>query len=88
MIIMQVTNKVLIGFFLPKEIMLDTNTFTISTSFKNIRPIMVIKFIFSLLILQNIKFYFPISISDNKFLCFIMLGFFGEINILQWLHFC
>ena len=46
MIIMQVTNKVLIVFFLPKEIMLDTNTFSISTSFKNIRPIMVIKFIF------------------------------------------
>ena len=82
MIIMQVTNKVLIVFFLPKEIMLDTNTFSISTSFKNIRPIMVIKFIFSLLILRNIKFYLPISICDNKFLCFIMLGFLGEINIL------
>ena len=34
MIITQVTNKVLIFFFLPKEILLDTNTFLISTSLK------------------------------------------------------
>ena len=33
MIIIHVTNKVLIYFVLPKETLLDTNTFTISTSF-------------------------------------------------------
>ena len=35
MIIMQVTNKVFVGFS-PKEIFLDTNTFSISTSFLKI----------------------------------------------------
>ena len=36
MIIIQVTNQVLIFFFHPKEILLDINTFSISTSFRKI----------------------------------------------------
>ena len=42
MIIIQVTNKILIVFFLPEEILLDTNISSISTAFKKIGD----KFIF------------------------------------------
>ena len=43
--ITQATNKVFIVFS-PKEIFLDTNTFSISTSFSKIGNFMAIKFIF------------------------------------------
>ena len=37
----QVTNKLLTVFFLPKGILLDTNTFSISTSFRKLGLIAV-----------------------------------------------
>ena len=76
MIIIQVSNKVLMGFFSRKEFLLDTNTFSISTSlFKNRIFIAVKKFFFSISILPNAKIYLPIFVFQ-KFLCFTMLRFF------------
>ena len=54
MIITQVTNKVLIFFFLPKEILLDTNTFLISTE----KEFYGVKFIFPFQYPQMLNFLY------------------------------
>ena len=46
MIIVQVTNKVFVVFFSQKEILSDTNTFSISTSFTKKRSLSAVKFIY------------------------------------------
>ena len=68
MIIMQVTKKVLIVFFSPKEILLDTNTFSVSTSSKNLEPYCGKKIFFSISIYQ--KTSLPIFICDNELYAF------------------
>ena len=46
MIIIQVINKVFIVFFSPEEILLHTDTFSISTPFLKNKTFMVVKFTF------------------------------------------
>ena len=86
MIIIQVSNKVLMGFCSRKEILLDTNTFSISTSFLKNRTFIVVNFFFSISILPNVKFYLPIFIF-YKFLCFTMLRFFRYSTFFGIFHY-
>ena len=75
MMITQVTNKGLIV-FLPKEILLDTNAISISTSFfKKNRTFIAVK-LFSISISSNVKISLPTFLCDNEFLCFVIFRFF------------
>ena len=68
MIIMQVTKKVLIVFFSPKEILLDTNTFSVSTSSKNLEPYCGKKNFFQFQFTQ--KLLYPFSYVIMNFMLF------------------
>ena len=57
---MQVTNKVFLTFFLQKAILLDTDSFSISASSKNIGPLWSKIFFSKFQYQQRLKFLYPI----------------------------
>ena len=87
-IIMQVTNKVLLV-FLHQVILLDTYTFSLSTSFFFKKKKLNEGNIYS--ISENVKIYLRTFIRDNKFLYFIFFYIFRShrhFALRIWLHFC
>ena len=77
MIIIQVTKKVLIVFFSPKEILLDTNTFSVSTSSKNLEPYCGKK-----------NFFFNFNLPKNFFTHFRFFRSKQYFSLSLWPHFC
>ena len=69
MIIIQETDKVFIVFF-KKEIFLDTNTVSISTSLRGTELLWHQNLFFSMSISRNVKISLPIFIRENKLFMF------------------
>ena len=83
MIIIQVTDKIFLVFFSPKEILLDTNTFSISTSFKSQDFYFSKIYFFQFQYNQTLKFLNPFLYEVTNVYVLQCSAFFSQTDILH-----